>query len=281
MKMKGSFMIIIGVLLTFCQQNTSEEKWVRLFNGKDLEGWETYLGPKYDMIQEKFDGEPIGANIDPNDIFSVVEVEGELAIRISGEFFGGINTLQEFENYHLQLQFKWGQKKWVPRKDKKRDSGLLYHGIGNHGEHDTFWLRSQECQIQEGDVGDYWGVGNAMFDIPASDTSDFKVYHPNGQLTTFSTTSDHGRHCIKYPDAEKPTGEWNTVDLFCVGDTSVHMVNGKVNMILYNSRYFDGSKEVPLKKGKIQIQSEGAEVFYKEIKIRSITKLPEKLNRES
>jgi len=39
-------------------------------------------------------------------------------------------------------------------------------------------------------------------------------------------------------------GEWNTIELLCVGGTSVHIVNGKVNMILTNSRHVVNGKEV-------------------------------------
>jgi hypothetical protein len=72
-------------------------------------------------------------------------------------------------------------------------------------------------------------------------------------------------------------GEWNTVDLYSLGGTSVHMINGVVIMILQNSRQIDGDLETPLLKGKIQIQSEGSEVFYKNIKITSIDKIPEEI----
>ena len=57
-----------------------------------------------------------------------------------------------------------------------------------------------------------------------------------------------------------------------MGDTSVHIVNGKVNMILYNLRQDDNH---PLKEGKLQIQSEGAEVFYRGMAIRPIARIPE------
>ena len=80
---------------------------------------------------------------------------------------------------------------------------------------------------------------------------------------------------IKDPDNEKPSGEWNTIELLTVGQTSVHVVNGKVVMVLTNSRHMVKDKETPLTKGKIQLQSEGAEIFYRNIAIRSITKIPE------
>jgi hypothetical protein len=55
------------------------------------------------------------------------------------------------------------------------------------------------------------------------------------------------------------------------------MVNGKVVMILYNSRQMDNGQPSPLTKGKLQIQSEGAEVFYKDIKLRAIDAIPVEL----
>jgi hypothetical protein len=55
----------------------------------------------------------------------------------------------------------------------------------------------------------------------------------------------------------------------------VHAVNGKVNMVLVNPLQPGpiGSM-VPLTKGRIQIQSEGAEVFYRNITVRSISAFP-------
>ena len=94
-------------------------------------------------------------------------------------------------------------------------------------------------------------------------------------MFTFSINSKEDRNCRKFPDAEKPDGEWNTLDLYCFGNTSIHAVNGVVNMVVNNSRQFEGDKEIPLLKGKIQIQSEGSEVFYRNIKIAPISAIPE------
>jgi hypothetical protein len=54
----------------------------------------------------------------------------------------------------------------------------------------------------------------------------------------------------------------------------VHVVNGRLMMILYHSAQLSNGQVLPLTKGSIQLQSEGAEVFYKEIKIRSIARIP-------
>lgn len=265
---------ILSYLVLSCTQNTSKPE--SLFNGNDLRGWDTYLGPTYDTLLNNFDTlQVIGLNKDPHHVFSLVQADGQPAIRISGENFGGLSTTREFKNYHLSMEFKWGSHRWNPRKDKKRDSGLLYHAVGQHGADYGFWMRSQEFQIQEGDCGDYWGVAGGSFEIPARKQNEEYVYDPNGQLLTFNEANKEvGRRCIKVPDAEKPTGEWNKVEVYALGDTAVHVVNGVVNMILYHSSQLDGSSLTPLKQGKIQLQSEGAEVFYRNILIQPIQEIP-------
>lgn len=270
--------IVLLALLSYlslsCTQNTSKPE--SLFNGNDLTGWDMYLGPAYDTLLNNFDTlNVIGLNKDPHHVFSVVQTDGQPAIRVSGENFGGLSTTREFKNYHLTLQFKWGSQRWTPRKDKKRDSGLLYHAVGPHGADYGFWMRSQEFQIQEGDCGDYWGVAGGSFQIPARKQNEEYVYDPTGQLLTFNEANKEvGRRCIKIPDAEKATGEWNTVEVYALGDTAVHVVNGVVNMILYHSSQLDGDSLTPLKQGKIQLQSEGAEVFYRNILIQPIQEIP-------
>ncbi|MFZ6011080.1 MAG: 3-keto-disaccharide hydrolase [Bacteroidota bacterium] len=259
----------------------AEDMRVRLlFNGKDLEGWDTYIGPPYDTIQKKFLGGPLGLNRDPHHVFSVVTEDGAPAIRVSGEHFGGLSTQEEFKNYHLTLEFKWGQQKWHPKRKAKRDSGLLYHAVGSHGADGGFWMRSQEFQIQESDCGDYWGVAGGIFDVHALKKSEKEyIYEPSGPLLTFKAGSAVGRRCIKNPDAEKTSGQWNKLDLYCSGDTSVHVVNDQIVMILFHSRQMNDNAEIPLTAGKIQLQSEGAELFYRAITVQPIDQLPKKILR--
>ena len=64
------------------------------------------------------------------------------------------------------------------------------------------------------------------------------------------------------------------IELFAVGQTCVHVVNGKVVMILTGSRHKVDGKEVPLTRGRIQLQSEWAEVFYRKPEVRPIAEIP-------
>jgi hypothetical protein len=252
--------------LSACTETAREQDTSTiLFDGESLDGWDTYLG-----VPHGESGEPIGLNTDPYDVFSVVQEDGMPAIRISGQIGGGLSTVEEFENYHLTLQFKWGEAEWWPERELK-DSGLLYHAGGPHGADYGFWMRSQELQIQEGDCGDYWGIAGSMADIPSlPDSGEGYVYDPNGDLRTFSVDNEFGRRCRRSYDAELPHGEWNRLDLYTNAGTAVHVVNSVSNLAIYNSRKRDPEGENPLTRGKIQLQSEGAELFFRDIRIRHI-----------
>jgi hypothetical protein len=266
---------LVALWLSLVDNESPKNSWKVLFNGADLQGWDTFVRPLINDSTTVPDSLVARLNRDPHHVFSVVTLDGQPAIRVSGEYFGGISTKEEFTNFHLVLEFKWGQNKIPSFKDRKRDSGLLYFAVGPHGVDNGSWMRSQEFQIQEGDCGDYWGVAGGTFDIPArKDQNGLYVYDPLGKMTAFSAGSPAGRRCVKSPDSEKPTGQWNTIDLYCNGDTSVHRVNGVVNMILYKSRQSDRGRETPLKKGKLQLQSEGCEIYYRNIKVEPIRAIP-------
>ena len=61
-------------------------------------------------------------------------------------------------------------------------------------------------------------------------------------------------------DVEKPHGEWNVVELIADGDRVTYKVNGK----LAN----EGSGAKP-SRGRILFQSEGAEIFFRNIELLS------------
>ena len=80
--------------------------------------------------------------------------------------------------------------------------------------------------------------------------------------------------CVKQPDNEKPTGEWNTVELICFRNDSIHIVNGKVVMRLRDPMRIDTKTPTPVTSGPIILQSEGAEVFYRDVQVRPIKAIP-------
>jgi len=274
--MKIKLILLLLLCVTAFGFIVPKEGWTPLFNGKDLSGWDTYLGPDLDNNGKPVTDKPLGLNNDPRKVFTVVKENGENIIRVSGENWGAIITKAEYENYHLQLQFKWGKLLWgQKKKGNRKDSGLLYHSVGDFGADYMAWMRAQEFQVEEGNTGDYWGCAGGMATIPVIQKSkDNYVYSPQGTMTAFSSESKDGRHVVKQGGDEKPSGEWNTLDLYCHGDTSIHVLNGKLAMVLYQNSQIDKGVVRPMTKGKIQLQSEGAEVFYRNVKIQPITKLP-------
>ncbi|WP_242156328.1 3-keto-disaccharide hydrolase [Aestuariivivens sediminis] len=253
-----------------------------LFNGKDLSGWNTYLGVPQSTSEVKGLAkdkgkytEPIGYNKDPLHVFSVVEVDGAPAIRISGEVFGILVTKKEYENYHLSLEFKWGKTKYPPRENSKRDSGVLYHSVGLEGAAGKVWMRSVEMQVQETDTGDLWCVDSTTANVRSIRfTEDKEMYKYDAGAPFNAINMRTERYCKKAGDYEKDYGAWNRLDIYAYGRESFHVVNGHINMHLTAIGEFVNGNIIPLSKGKIQLQSEGAEVFYRNISIRSIDKMP-------
>src|SRR5438874_4102422 len=263
-------------------------QWISLWNGTNLDGWTTWIAvpsPASDVpsLKRNPDGrysEPIGSGADPLHIFSVVpDVDGRPAIRISGEAFGELRTVRSFHNYHLKLQFKWGERKWPPRDNPAtpRDSGLLYHVHSAPGVGGRVWARSIELQIQEHDVGDLYAIGSAIAVRAKARRGTQPLmydYDPAGEWTFFSQSQGSPGRCIKQPDNEKPSGEWNTVELIALGEESIHIVNGTVVMRLRHPVRIEGKLPVPVTSGPLILQSEGAEVFYRDIQIRPISTIP-------
>jgi hypothetical protein len=280
-------LLLIVVLLAVSGLH-AQPRWTSLWNGKNLDGWTTWMqqpAPTSDVpgLKRDADGkylEPIGSGRDPLKVFSVAaDVDGQPAIRISGEAFGELRSTRSFKDYHLKFQFKWGEKKWPPRDrpETQRDSGLLYHVHAEPGAQGRTWARSVELQIQEHDVGDLYAVGSAIAvrakARPGTKPTLFD-YDPAGEWTYFSQSQGQSGRCIKQPDNEKPTGQWNTVELIAFKDDSIHIVNGKVVMRLHGPVRIDSDLPTPVTSGPIILQSEGAEVFYRDIQFRPITAIP-------
>jgi len=245
----------------------SQSAWTSLWNGRNLDGWTTWIATpdrSVAVADVKRDEtgkylEPIGPERDPLGIFSVVQIDGGPAIRISGQVFGELRTKTSLQNYHLRLQFRWGDKKWPPRAgaDTPRDSGLLYHVHSAPGDGGRVWARSIELQIQEHDVGDLYAIGSviAVRAKARRGTSPLLYdYDANGEWTFFSQAQGASGRCIKQPDNEKPTGEWNTVELIAFGQDSIHIVNGRIVMRLHGPLDISGAVPVPVTSGPIILQ---------------------------
>lgn len=229
----------------------------QLFNGRDLTNFYTYLGPK---AGEK---EPIGRNADPLGVFTVKDG----VIRASGEVFGYFATEKEYENYRLVVEFKWGEKTFAPRKTQARDSGILFHVTGE----DKVWPKSIEYQIIEGGTGDILLVGGTSMDfdetlLPRFASKREQMLSPDGKRivkgrVNWEKRAKDWKDVLGFrgpDDIEKPAGEWNTMELICYDGTFTYLLNGQ--------KVAEGRGAEP-RKGRIVLQSEGAEIFFRKVDI--------------
>lgn len=257
---------------------------------RELSQWRMYLSfrhqvdykgePPVDAQGRR--AEPIGYDRNDSDVFTVMEENGRLVLRVSGEIYGCVFTKQEFSNFRLRLKTKWGSAKWDPRKEKLKDSGILYHSVGEAGvEWWRSWMLSQEFQIMEGHMGDYWSQANSAVDIRAfipegamnAVASERQPFRPFGAAPSIAS------FCLRSADYESEPGEWTELELVCFEGRSLHIVNGHVVMVLRNSRTMTDGRATPLTKGRLQLQSEAAEVFFTDIQILEIEELPAEFER--
>jgi peroxiredoxin len=253
--------------------------WQTLLDPK-LSKFDVYLSYRGDAIMGVIKGtapaslKPIGLNPPGQAVFSVSEQDGKPLLRITGEIYGCLSTKQSFENYHFVAQFKWGEKKWEPRLTELKDSGILYHSRGPFGvEYWKSWALSQEFQVIEHGIGEYWSQATSGFDIranPKKPGEEAPRWDPTAPWMAFGGSNNHA---LAGSDQDKP-GQWNTIELVCFQDDCVHVVNGKVVMALANARFKQGDAFVPMTGGSLQIQSEAAEVFYRDIAIRPLPAMP-------
>jgi hypothetical protein len=256
--------------------------WRALLDAK-LSNFDVYLSYHGNDILGVIQGKapkrlkPIGLNPRSQDVFTVLEQDGKSVLRISGEIYGCLQTKESFSNYHLKLETRWGAKKWVPRLEEPKDSGILYHSRGPFGvDYWKSWALSHEFQVIEHGLGEYWTQASSAMDIRALPKAEDAVaprWDPSAPWMEFTSPNNHA---LAGSDQDR-VGAWNRLELVCFEDDCVHIVNGLVVMALKNARYRQGEKWVPMTGGKLQIQSEAAEVFYRDIEIRSIPAMPAEL----
>jgi hypothetical protein len=239
---------------------------IQLFNGKNLDGLYTWLSDtKYE---------------DPRRVFTVKEG----MLHISGDGMGYVCTKQRYKDYHLVLEYRWGDRTWQSRKKCAKDSGVIVHCVGPDGSYDNTFMAGIEAQIIEGGVGDFIVVNGKRADgtaIPVSLTAETakdrdgeiiwkkggqRITLPGGRINWFGRDPDwddvlgfRGKQ-----DIDSPGQQWTRLDVICDGSHVVYRVNG----IQAN----EGFDAVP-SSGKILIQSEGAEVY-----IRRFELLPQRVH---
>ncbi|MES2658747.1 MAG: family 16 glycoside hydrolase [Verrucomicrobiota bacterium] len=233
--------------------------WTPLFNGTNLDGWTP-------VIQNKEVGKDPDRFVQVRDGAIHMYADTDPAATVP---FGVIVHEKTFSRFHLSLEYRWGEKKFAPRKKEIRDAGLLYHA-SNTGK---VWPDSIEYQIQEGDSGDIVFLPKAGLTWMRPDPENA----PEGQGDPGMLPEDGGfpkdfggtdfAYIGRFPVLDTLEG-WNRVEVIVHADESAeHLINGKTVARIANLRDKDGS---PVHEGKIALQLEGAELLYRDVKIREL-----------
>jgi hypothetical protein len=291
------------------------DQWAPLLDDK-LSQWDSWIGVPLDSVKglppgtptshnEKV-GTPLGLNNDPTHIFTVSVVNGEPVLHITGEIYGCIITRNAYGNYHFRAQFRWLGKKLAPRLDAPRDTGVLYHSTGTNGAMWQAWKRSIEFQVCEGEIGKLYGLGGATATVADGYSGYWKAVtderktreavekaQRKAQIKAGVKVDDDkpyqispSRAAVQSPEGFKPdyhenlTGEWNDLDLYVVGNSAVHLLNGKVvNVLAGIGTKTKTGVPTPVLAGQIQIQSEAAEAEYRRVEICSLAEFPPEIQK--
>src|SRR5262245_11375692 len=268
--------------------------WISLFNGRNLDGWYTFLQTSGKGVAEKN---------------GMVKVEEGLLhimgneVTAKNEESGYLATNQDYENVRIRVEYKWGVKRFPPRLENKRDNGVLYHIVGA----DRVWPTCVECQVQETDTGDYFMLGGTRApqgQLPGGGAAGFvqlinaanRVGGPGGAApaggaagapptagaapaTPPAASAGRGNapeptssRKLKDGDFEK-LDDWNIVEVIAQNNRSTHLVNGRIVNLVSNIQQPDPQNQgqfIPLTRGKIGIEIEYAEIWYRRIEIKPL-----------
>lgn len=149
-----------------------------------------------------------------------------------GNPVGYIKTEEVYDNYVLTLEWRFDPDKGAG------NSGVL---LGLVGE-DKVWPKSIEAQLHSENAGDFWNIGEVKMKVAADRTE--------GRRTKKMKKSN-----------EKPLGEWNHYEITVNEGKITLKVNGEVQNI---------ATECDRTPGQIGLQSEGAEIHFRNIELTPI-----------
>jgi len=234
---------------------------IKPFNGRDLTGFTTWLKET--------------GHKDPSRAFRVTDG----VIHITGEGRGYLATNNAYRDYHLVVEYKWGQR--TDGSKYVRNSGILLHARGPHGNAGGVWMTSLECQLAQGCEGDFIvirGKDKSGQPVPFTITANIRKgldgrprWSPGGKPTRYSGRQFWWhRHDHEFKelldtrgrwDVASPLGKWTKVECICRGDRVSVKINGELVNECYN---------VKPSSGRILLQNEGNEIYFRNLEIRPL-----------
>ncbi len=157
-------------------------------------------------------------------------------LRCTGKPVGYLYTQQKFANYRMKLQWRW-----LP-DSKPGNNGVLLRILEGEHFHNNVWPKCVEAQLANGRAGDIFTIGQFPLKGDPARTK--------GRYTAMAR-----------PSNEKPIGEWNQYEIILQGGDLTLKVNGLVQNV---------ATELYQAAGPIGLQSEGAAIEYRDIRLVSL-----------
>lgn len=210
-------------LLTAIVLAGQQPKPVSLFNGKDLVGWHADVP---EMDKDKKARMPF-------------VVRNGMLVSL-GSPGGHLITDRKYDNYRLEVEYRFA--------NKPGNCGVLVHASKPRMLYGMF-PQSLEVQMQSGDAGDFWCIGEEVT-VPDMEAR-------RGPKANWGVTEGKERRIKNLTDGtEKPVGEWNKMSIECRGSS----VKVWVNDVVVNE-----GTDCTARKGQIAIQAEGSEVEFRKL----------------
>ncbi len=217
-------------------------------------------------------------------------------LQVTGKGFGYFRTKEAYRDYHLVMEYRWGENTWSKRADRARDCGLLLHSHGPDGAFGGAWQSCIQAQMLEGSMGDINVLqgkdreGNLIttrLTCEVEKTPGGYRWKKGGQPLTFPPAGKSAAS-IRWKDRDpewkdqkgfrgardldKPPGEWNRMEVICEGDSYCILLNG----VVVN----EGRKAQP-DSGFIGVQNEWAECFMRRFELWPIGAFTEKTGKRT
>lgn len=254
--------IVVAVLLSLganAQSEKSKKGFVKLFNGKNWEGWHLKLRDGDDELAHKVFAIEKGMVHVFNDSFpDEYELNtGENATH--GLFY----TNKEYSKYILRFEYKWGNRIANNFGQWQYDAGCYYHVYD-----DKVWPKGYEFQIRydhkshKNHTGDFWAAGTTLDWFATPDSSSFLLPGSGGVNVGTRRNELYASSEVKF---NALNNKWNKCEIIVMGNEyTIHKLNGKIiNM----------GTNLSVDKGLIGFQSETAEIFYRNIEIKEFDEL--------
>jgi hypothetical protein len=240
--MRNSFLLAMAaaVLLSCSTQNKSTmqssennsanaDGWIPLFDGKTTAGWHTYNKTGVGSAWKVEDG----------------TLRFDAAAKKSGAQGGDIVTDEEFENFHLKLDWKISPN---------GNSGVIFYSKEDP-KYGAMWHTGPEMQILDNNG------------------------HPDAKITKHRAGDLYD--LITSKEAVKAVGEWNTAEIVANKGKLEFYLNGQqtLSTTMWDDAWFNmiaGSKfkDMPefgrIKKGRIGLQDHGDDVWFRNIVIKRL-----------